>query len=112
MPGGQGTLLGGEGYMINPKASPEKVMQTRKWIQWKYLNPDRFEKHVKQYVDGKQPVGLPTEPTPDIWQRAVRDEQLKIKAANANVPAANYKSYVDTAGSLKGSIEPPNAQQV
>ncbi|MEC3982353.1 ABC transporter substrate-binding protein [Amycolatopsis sp. H20-H5] len=112
MPGGQGTLLGGEGYLLNPKASPEKIKAGLEWIQWKYLNPDRFDKHVKQYVDGKQPVGLPTEPTPDIWQGAVREQQLKVKAANANVPAENYKSYVDTAVSLKGSIEPPNAQQV
>jgi hypothetical protein len=112
MPGGQGTLLGGEGYMLNPKASPEKIKAGLEWIQWKYLNPDRFEKHIQQYVDGKQPVGLPAEPTPDVWQGAVRDQQLALKAKFANVPAANYQSYVDTTSKIKGSIEPPNAQQV
>ncbi|RSM79951.1 sugar ABC transporter substrate-binding protein [Amycolatopsis sp. WAC 01375] len=112
MPGGQGTLLGGEGYMINPKASPEKIKAGLEWVRWKYLNPDRFEKHVQQYVDGKQPVGLPAEPTPDVWQGAVRDQQLAIKAKHANVPAENYQSYVDASSRIKGSIEPPNAQQV
>ncbi|MCG3754985.1 ABC transporter substrate-binding protein [Amycolatopsis sp. Poz14] len=112
MPDGKGTLLGGEGYMINPKASPEKIKAGLEWIQWKYLNPDRFEKHIKQYVDGKQPVGLPAEPTPDVWQGAVRDQQLALKAKYANVPARNYQSYVDSTGTIKGSVEPPNAQQV
>jgi ABC-type glycerol-3-phosphate transport system substrate-binding protein len=112
MPGGQGTLLGGEGYMINPKASAAKIKAGLEWIQWKYLNPDRFDKHVKQYADGQQPVGLPTEPTPDIWQGAVRDQQLAVKKKYANVPAQNYQAYVDTANRIKGSIEPPNAQQI
>jgi ABC-type glycerol-3-phosphate transport system substrate-binding protein len=112
MPGGQGTLLGGEGYMINPKATPEKIKAGLTWIQWKYLNPDRFEKHIKQYADGQQPVGLPAEPTPDIWQGPVRDQQLALKAKYANVPPENFKSYVDTASRLKGSIEPPNAQEI
>ncbi|MGW4487891.1 ABC transporter substrate-binding protein [Amycolatopsis sp. NPDC004368] len=112
MPGTQGTLLGGEGYMINPKASPAKIKAGLEWIQWKYLNPDRFDKHVKQYADGQQPVGLPTEPTLDIWQGAVRDRQLAVKKKYANVPAENYQSYVDTADKIKGSIEPPGAQQI
>ncbi|MEQ0564275.1 extracellular solute-binding protein [Amycolatopsis sp. NEAU-NG30] len=112
MPGGQGTLLGGEGYMINPKASQEKIKAGLEWIQWKYLNPDRFEKHLQQYAEGKQPVGLPAEPTPDVWTGAVRERQLALKAKYANVPAENFKSYVDTTSRIRGSIEPPNAQQV
>ncbi|MBB4689427.1 ABC transporter substrate-binding protein [Amycolatopsis jiangsuensis] len=112
MPGGQGTLLGGEGYMLNPKATPAKIKAGLTWIQWKYLNPERFEKHVKQYADGEQPVGLPTEPTPDIWQGAVRDRQLAVKQKYANVPAENYQSYVDTATRIQGHVEPPSAQQI
>ncbi len=112
MPGGQGTLLGGEGYMINPKASPAKVKAGLEWIQWKYLNPDGFDAHVKSYADGQQPVGLPATPTPDIWQGAVRDQQNAVKAKYANVPTANYESYLDSSATVKGSVEPPNAQQV
>jgi ABC-type glycerol-3-phosphate transport system substrate-binding protein len=112
MPGGQGTLLGGEGYMMNPKASPAKIKAGLEWIQWKYLNPDRFDSFVKSYADGKQPVGLPAQPTPDIWQGPVRDQQNQVKTKYANVPAANYQSYLDTAATEQGSIEPPSAQQV
>jgi ABC-type glycerol-3-phosphate transport system substrate-binding protein len=112
LPEGKGTLLGGEGYMINPKASPEKVKAGLAWIQWKYLNPDRFDKFVKSFADGKQPVGLPAQPTPDIWQGAVRDQQEQVKLKYSNVPAKNYQAYLNTAATIKGSIEPPNAQQV
>ncbi|MFD8500841.1 ABC transporter substrate-binding protein [Amycolatopsis sp. NPDC059657] len=112
LPGGQGTLLGGEGYMVNPKASPEKIKAGLTWIQWKFLNPDRFDTYVKTFADGKQPVGLPAPPTPDIWQGAVREQQEQVKLKYQNVPAVNYKSYMDTATKIKGSIEPPSAQQI
>ena len=42
----------------------------------------------------------------------MREQQLALKAKYANVPAENFKSYVDTASTIKGSIEPPNAQQI
>ena len=108
MPGGQGTLLGGEGYMLNPKASPEKIKAGLEWIQWKYLNPDRFEKHIQQYADG-QAAGRPARRADPgrLARAAVRDQQLTLKAKYANVPAANYQSYVDTTSKIKGSIEPP-----
>lgn len=112
MPGGQGTLLGGEGYMINPKASPEKIKAGLTWIQWKYLNPDRFESLIKRYADGKQPIGLPAIPTADIWTGQVRDKQTELKSKYANVPEQNFKPYLDGNARLKGSLEPPNAQQI
>ncbi|GAA3985843.1 extracellular solute-binding protein [Allokutzneria multivorans] len=110
MPGGGGTLIGGEGYMINPKASPEKVKAGLVWLRWKYLNPDRIESNLKRYVDLKQPVGLPVSPFSDLYAGAVREKQETLKAKYATVPVRNYKSFVDA--NVKGSIEPPNAQRV
>jgi multiple sugar transport system substrate-binding protein len=112
MPGGQGTLLGGEGYMINPKASPEKIKAGLRWISWKYLNPDRIETNIKRYLDEKQPIGLPAIPTPDIWTGDVRAKQTELKTKYANVPEKNFQSYLDGNAKLKGNLEPPNAQQV
>jgi multiple sugar transport system substrate-binding protein len=112
MPGGQGTLLGGEGYMINPKASPEKIKAGLTWIQWKYLNPDRIETNIKRYLDEKQPIGLPAIPTPDIWTGDVHAKQTELKTKYANVPEKNFQSYLDGNTKLKGNLEPPNAQQV
>jgi multiple sugar transport system substrate-binding protein len=112
MPGGQGTLLGGEGYMINPKASPEKIKAGLTWISWKYLNPDRIETNVKRYLEEKQPIGLPAPPTPDIWTGDVRAKQTELKTKYANVPEKNFASYLAGSTKLKGNLEPPNAQQV
>jgi ABC-type glycerol-3-phosphate transport system substrate-binding protein len=112
MPGGQGTLLGGEGYMINPKATPEKIKAGLTWIQWKYLNPDRIETNIKRYLEEKQPIGLPALPTPDIWTGDVRSKQNELKTKYANVPEKNFASYLEGNTKLKGNLEPPNAQQV
>jgi multiple sugar transport system substrate-binding protein len=112
LPGGQGTLLGGEGYMVNPKASPEKIKAGLTWITWKYLNPDRIETQIKQYLGEKQPIGLPAIPTPDIWTGDVKAKQTALKTQYANVPEKNFQSYLDGNTKLKGNLEPPNAQQI
>jgi multiple sugar transport system substrate-binding protein len=112
MPGGQGTLLGGEGYMLNPKASPEKIKAGLTWIQWKYLNPDRFESTIKRFADAEQPIGLPAPPTPDIWTGPVRERKAELKSRYANVPEQNYRRYLEGNATLRGSLEPPNAQQI
>ncbi|WP_434449661.1 ABC transporter substrate-binding protein [Lentzea sp. E54] len=112
IPGRQGTLLGGEGYMINPKASPEKIKAGLKWIQWKYLNPDRLEGNLQRHKDRGQPVGLPIPPIADIWTGEPRQQQEELKAKYATMPVRNFQAYVDGSEKTKGSLEPPQAQQV
>lgn len=112
IPGQQGTLLGGEGYMINPKATPEKIKAGLKWIQWKYLNPDRLEQNLQKYKDRGQPVGLPIPPIADVWTGAPRKQQEELKGKFATMPVQNFQAYVDGAEQTKGSLEPPQAQQV
>jgi ABC-type glycerol-3-phosphate transport system substrate-binding protein len=112
MPGGQGTLIGGEGYMINPKASPAKIKAGLQWLQWKFLNPDRFDTNLQRYKAQGQPVGLPVPPVADIWTGAVRDKEEQLKQQYATVPVSNYKSYMDGASKLKGNLEPPQAQEI
>lgn len=112
IPGQQGTLLGGEGYMINPKASPDKIKAGLKWIQWKYLNPDRLEGNLQKYKDRGQPVGLPIPPIADIWTGEPRKQQEDLKARYATMPVQNFQAYVDGSESTRGSLEPPQAQQV
>jgi ABC-type glycerol-3-phosphate transport system substrate-binding protein len=115
LPGGNGTLIGGEGYMVNPKASPEKIKAGLEWISWKYLNPDRMESDLKRYADEEQPIGLPSAPpnaAADIWVGELREQQATLKAKYATVPVENYQSFVDGLADLDKKIEPPNAQQV
>jgi ABC-type glycerol-3-phosphate transport system substrate-binding protein len=115
LPGGNGTLIGGEGYMLNPKASPEKIKAGLEWISWKYLNPDRMEADLKRYADEDQPIGLPSAPpnaAADIWVGQLREQQSTLKAKYATVPVENYQPYVDGLADMDKKIEPPNAQQV
>ncbi|SFR22556.1 ABC-type glycerol-3-phosphate transport system, substrate-binding protein [Lentzea waywayandensis] len=112
IPEQKGTLLGGEGYMINPKATPEKIKAGLKWIQWKYLNPDRLEGNLQKYKDRGQPVGLPIPPIADIWTGEPRKKQEDLKAKYATMPVQNFQAYVDGSEKTKGSLEPPQAQQV
>ncbi|GLZ31101.1 sugar ABC transporter substrate-binding protein [Lentzea sp. NBRC 105346] len=110
IPDGKGTLIGGEGYMINPKADQKKIKAGLTWLQWKYLNPDRIEPNLKRYQEQGQPIGLPVPPAADIWTGDVRAKQEELKAKYATVPTQNFQKYMDS--TAKGSIEPPNAQQV
>ena len=32
MPGGKGTLIGGDGYMVNKKATPDQIKAGLKWL--------------------------------------------------------------------------------
>ncbi|WP_030371206.1 ABC transporter substrate-binding protein [Streptomyces rimosus] len=112
VPDARSTLIGGEGYMINPKASPEKIRAGITWLQWKYLNPDLVEQNIRDNIDPKLPVGLPMPPTPDIWKGAVRERVEQAKRKYANVPVANYQPFMDAAPRVPGVVEPPEAQQV
>jgi multiple sugar transport system substrate-binding protein len=112
MPGGKGTLIGGEGYMFNPKASPEKIKAGLAWLQWKFLNPDRTELNIKRFLASQLPVGLATPPTPDIWTGAERTSTEALKAKYANVPVQNYALFTEGSKELTGRLEPPNAQQI
>jgi ABC-type glycerol-3-phosphate transport system substrate-binding protein len=112
LPGGNGTLIGGEGYMVNPKATPEKIRAGLQWISWKYLNPDRMESDLKRYADQDQPIGLPSSPPAgqaDIWVGALHDKQETLKRKYATVPVENYQAFVNA--DLDKKIEPPNAQE-
>ncbi|CAL9349935.1 ABC transporter substrate-binding protein [Streptomyces sp. enrichment culture] len=112
VPDAKSTLIGGEGYMINPKASPEKIEAGIKWLQWKYLSPDLVERNIRDHLAADLPVGLPMPPTPDIWKGEVRDRVEKAKRKHANVPVGNYQHFMDAAPRVPGVLEPPEAQQV
>ncbi|NSC25342.1 extracellular solute-binding protein [Streptomyces albus subsp. chlorinus] len=112
VPDAKATLIGGEGYMINPKADPETVKAGVKWLRWKFLNPDLVERDIQENLDAKLPIGLPVPPTPDIWKGSVRDRVEKAKRENANIPVDNYQPFMEAAPRIPGVIEPPEAQQV
>ncbi|WP_405923305.1 ABC transporter substrate-binding protein [Streptomyces sp. NBC_00035] len=110
MPGGQGTLIGGDGYMFNKKATPEQIKAGLKWLDSMFLTPgDGF---LGDYTRAKQndaPVGLPE---PRLFTGAADEKDQQVKEANANVPVENYQAFLDGNQSLDMKIEPPQAQQI
>ncbi|MFF1676368.1 ABC transporter substrate-binding protein [Streptomyces sp. NPDC058256] len=110
MPGGNGTLVGGDGYMFNKKATPEQIKAGLKWLDSMFLTPgDGF---LGDYARAKQndaPVGLPE---PRLFTGAADEKDQQVKEANANVPVENYQAFLDGNQSLDMKIEPPQAQQI
>lgn len=110
MPGGKATLIGGDGYMFNKKATPEQIRAGLKWLDHMFLTPGSG--FLGDYARGRQnkaPVGLPE---PRLFTGAADAKDQEIKKANANVPVENYRAFLDGNQNLEMKIEPPNAQQI
>ncbi|MEU2737836.1 extracellular solute-binding protein [Streptomyces sp. NPDC007095] len=110
MPGGKGTLIGGDGYMFNKKDSPEQIKAGLKWLDHMFLTPGKG--FLGDYARAKQnnaPVGLPE---PRLFTGAADAKDQQVKKANANVPVENYQAFLDGNQSLQMKIEPPQAQQI
>ncbi|MDT9691305.1 extracellular solute-binding protein [Streptomyces sp. P9(2023)] len=106
---GPATLGGGNGFMFNPKASPEKIKAGIEWVQWKYLNPDRTEFEDKRASDSDVPIGLPLD---RLFTGQAEAKQDAAHAKYANVPTENYKPFVQRNAEIQQKVEPPNAQQI
>ncbi|MFD6322486.1 ABC transporter substrate-binding protein [Streptomyces sp. NPDC058442] len=110
MPGGKATLIGGDGYMIDKKASPEQIRAGLKWLDHMFLTPgDGFLGDYARAGKNDAPVGLPE---PRLFTGAADAEDQQAKKANANVPVENYQAFLDGNQSLEMKIEPPRAQQL
>ncbi|MCM2413940.1 extracellular solute-binding protein [Streptomyces sp. RKAG290] len=107
---GTATLGGGDGFMFNPKASPEKIKAGLAWVQWKYLrSPERENVDSKRSKTDGVPIGLPQ---PRLFAGETQAEIDRIHAKYANTPVANYKPFVDRNSQVATKVEPPNAQQL
>ncbi|MFF9124060.1 ABC transporter substrate-binding protein [Streptomyces sp. NPDC014889] len=110
MPGGKGTLIGGDGYMFNKKATPDQIRAGLKWLDHMFLTPGAG--FLGDYARAKKndgPVGLPE---PRLFTGAADAKDQEVKKANANVPVENYQAFLDGNKNLQLEIEPPNAQQI
>ncbi|MFI8191285.1 ABC transporter substrate-binding protein [Streptomyces sp. NPDC085946] len=110
MPGGKATLIGGDGYMVDKKATPAQIRAALKWLDHMFLTPgDGF---LGDYARAKKkgaPVGLPE---PRLFTGAADAEDQRVKRAHANVPVENYRPFLDGSRRLETKIEPPHAQQI
>ncbi|MFG2937592.1 ABC transporter substrate-binding protein [Streptomyces sp. NPDC048282] len=110
MPGGKGTLIGGDGYVFNKKDTPAQIRAGLKWLDSMFLTPgDGFLGDYARAKKNDAPVGLPE---PRLFTGAADAKDQAVKKANANVPVENYQAFLDGNQSLQMKIEPPDAQQI
>ncbi len=109
IPGGKGTLGGGDGFMFKAGLSPEKIKAGLTWLSFKTVNPDRIGPDNEKAAAKKQPVGLPQ---PNIWTGASEQKWADATKKYANMPTQNFAPFLAATGSIPLKLEPPNAQQI
>jgi multiple sugar transport system substrate-binding protein len=109
MPGGKGTLAGGDGYMFNKKDTPAQIKAGLKWLEAQTNTPGAGLNNWKRASDLKAPVGLPE---PRLWTGATDAKDLALKKQYANVPVENYQPFLDGSQKLTLNLEPGNAQPI
>ncbi|MER6072862.1 extracellular solute-binding protein [Streptomyces sp. NPDC001817] len=110
MPGGNGTLIGGDGYMFDKHDTPAQIRAGLKWLDHMFLTPGAdFLGDYARARKNDAPVGLPE---PRLFTGAADARDQQAKKANANVPLANYQAFLDGNRKLRMRIEPPDAQQI
>jgi multiple sugar transport system substrate-binding protein len=109
MPGAQGTLIGGDGYMFNPKDTPDQIKAGILWLEFENLTPGKGQFDWAQKNFDKQPVGLPQ---PNIFTGPPAAQELAIRTQHANLPVQNYNAFAQGDPKVKYRLEPPQAQQI
>lgn len=109
MPGGQGTLIGGDGYLFNPKDTPDQIKAGILWLEFENLTPGKGQFDWARKNLDKQPVGLPQ---PNIFTGPPAADELKIRTQHANLPVRNYQVFAQGDPKLRYRLEPPQAQQI
>ncbi|MEU4235780.1 extracellular solute-binding protein [Actinoplanes sp. NPDC026619] len=109
VPGGQGTLGGGGGYMFSPKSSPAQIKAAMAWVLFRHANPARIAFGKERDAQNKQPVGLPE---PDIFTGAAEQSYVEAGKKFANVPTQNFAPFVTAQPNIPLKLEPPEAQKI
>ncbi len=107
IPGGRATLFGGNDYMFKKSDTPDQIKAGIAWLDFKTLTMGKGQfQYARSKADGL-PVGLPQ---PEFYTGVTKTSDDKAKAADATMPVANFKAFVDNP--VPGKAEPPNAQEI
>ncbi|HEY0470046.1 MAG TPA: extracellular solute-binding protein [Kribbella sp.] len=107
---GKASLSGGDGYMFNPKASPEKIKAGLLWLEFHELTPGKGQFNYERAKAQGRPVGLPI---PDLYgDTAPGKEIVALRKQFATVPVDHFTPYVTAQSSIANKLEPPKAQEV
>jgi hypothetical protein len=104
------TLGGGDGYMFNPKASPEQIKAGIAWLDFHELTPGQGQFNYERQKTNGRAVGLPDN---NIWGTSPTGQKLlDLRKQNATLPLENYQAYVDGSANIPLKLEPPMNQQI
>ncbi|MCW8220373.1 extracellular solute-binding protein [Streptomyces griseolus] len=107
IPGAQGTLFGGNNYMIKKGSSPNKIKAAVAWLNFKNLSPGTGQFDWARTKADKLPVGLPQ---PNFFTGESKTKDDAARVANATMPVENFKAFMDNP--VQGKAEPPKAQEI
>ncbi|WBQ04530.1 ABC transporter substrate-binding protein [Kribbella sp. CA-293567] len=107
---GKSSLSGGDGYMFNPKATPEKIKAGLAWLEFHELTPGKGQFDYERAKSQGRPVGLPI---PDLYGNSAPGKEIvALRKQFATVPVDHFTPYVDAQASITNKLEPPKAQEL
>jgi ABC-type glycerol-3-phosphate transport system substrate-binding protein len=110
LPEAKFSLSGGDGYMFNPKATPEKIKAGLLWLEYRFLTPGQGQFNYERAKADGLPVGLPTT---DLYGTTAPGVKLnELRKQFATVPTEHFQSYVDGSANIQYKLEPPKAQEI
>jgi ABC-type glycerol-3-phosphate transport system substrate-binding protein len=107
---GKSSLSGGDGYMFNPKATPEKIKAGLLWLEFHELTPGKGQFNYARAKEQGRPVGLPI---PDLYGDSARGKEIvALRKQYATVPVDHFAPYVAAQSKITNKLEPPKAQEL
>jgi ABC-type glycerol-3-phosphate transport system substrate-binding protein len=107
---GNSSLSGGDGYMFNPKATPEKIKAGLLWLEFHELTPGQGQFNYARSKEQGRPVGLPI---PDLYGDSAPGKQITdLRKQYATVPVDHFAPYVAAQSNITNKLEPPKAQEL
>ncbi|MEO3813156.1 extracellular solute-binding protein [Sphaerisporangium sp. B11E5] len=104
------SLSGGDGYMFNPKATPEQIKAGLLWLEYRFLTPGQGQFNYERSKQDGLPVGLPTTDLYGTTPPGVKINEQRTQFAT--VPVEHFKPYVDGSANIQFKLEPPKAQEI
>ena len=108
---GKASLSGGDGYMFNPKATPEKIKAGLAWLEFHELTPGKGQFNYERAKAQGRPVGLPI---PDLYGDTARPARRSPRCASSSPPCRSSTSRRTwtAQASITNKLEPPKAQEL
>ncbi|WP_157249817.1 ABC transporter substrate-binding protein [Nonomuraea typhae] len=109
-PEGKASLSGGEGFMINPKATPEEAKAGLQWIDFYWTTPGRGVFDYERAKTIGNPVGLPNN---TLFGDSPSGKKItELQKQFATLPVANFQPFTDGSAAIPAKLEPPKAQEL